>query len=66
MTHLQLTDPDFAIDVISLIRVEWSKSISRREWLHRLKGFGLFVEAGKVLTLRDRQTICDLPAVLCD
>jgi len=66
MTHGQLTDPEFANDVIGLIRDERAKSVSKREWLHRLKGLGVFVDDGKVFTLRDRRTVCELPAALCE
>ena len=66
MTQAQFTDPVFANDVIGLIREERTKSVSRREWLHRLKGLGLLVDAGKVFTMRDRQTVCELPAALCE
>jgi hypothetical protein len=66
MTHAQFTDPSFANDVIGLIQSERMKSVSRREWLHRLKGFGLVVDSGTVFTMRNRQTVCDLPAALCE
>lgn len=66
MTQTQFTDPSFTNDVIGLIRNERSRSLSRREWLHRLKGLGLCVEDGQVFTLRNRQTVCVLPAHLCE
>ena len=66
MTQAQFTDSTFANDVICMIRDERTKSVSRREWLHRLKGLGLVVDAGKVFTLRDRKTVCELPAALCE
>ena len=66
MTQAQLNDPTFVNDVVGLISDEWTKSVSRREWLHRLKGFGLTVDAGKVFNMCDGQTVCELPAVLCE
>ena len=66
MTYAQFTDPSFTNDVIGLVRNERLKSVSQREWHHRLKGLGLVVDAGKVLTLRDRLTVCELPAALCE
>ncbi len=66
MTQAQFTDPNFVNDVMGLIHHERTKSVSRREWLHRLKGLGLCVDEGMVFTLRDRQTVCELPAALCE
>lgn len=66
MTQPQFTDPAHTSDVLALLRAERSKSVSRREWLHRLRGLGLCIEADTVLTLRNRQTVCDLPAHLCE
>ena len=66
MTQAQYTDPRFAQDVLGMICEERSKSLSKREWLHRLKGLGLYVEADRVFTMRTRQSVCELPPYLCE
>lgn len=66
MTQAQFTDPNFNADLMGLVQAERLKSVSRREWLHRLRGFGLGIEGDAVYTLRNRLTVCELPPHLCE
>ena len=66
MTQTQLTDPYFADTVLGLVCEERSKSLSKREWVHRLKGLGLYISDNKVFTLRRDHTVCELPPYLCE
>ncbi|MEM8691413.1 MAG: hypothetical protein AAGG57_05965 [Pseudomonadota bacterium] len=54
--------------VIDLVKRERDLALSNREWRHRLKGFGYGIretENGAVIEmLRDRSTICSVPADL--
>lgn len=65
MTQTHFADPAFHGDILGLIQAELQKSISRREWLHRLKGHGLCIEDGTLCSLRTRKTVCALPAHMC-
>ncbi|MEO0402797.1 MAG: hypothetical protein AAF214_10515, partial [Pseudomonadota bacterium] len=55
--------------VVELVAHERAKSLSSREWKHRLAGFGYSIrdtELGQVIeTLPHRVVVCDLPAELC-
>ncbi|MEL6807480.1 MAG: hypothetical protein AAFO97_06840 [Pseudomonadota bacterium] len=55
-----------AAQVLDLVMSERSKALSRREWKHRLAGFGYGIretETGDVVeTLPDRVKVCTLPA----
>ncbi len=66
MTQAQLTDPKFAHEVLGLICEERSKSLSKREWLHRLKGLGLYIAEDAVFTMRRDHRVCELPPYLCE
>jgi hypothetical protein len=66
MTRTQLTDPHFASAVLGMVCEERAKSLSKREWLHRLKGLGLYVAENRVFTLRSDETVCELPPYLCE
>ncbi len=66
MTQTQLSDPHFADAVIGMVCEERSKSLSKREWIHRLKGLGLYIAEGKVFTMRRNQSVCELPPYLCE
>ena len=60
---------DFAnAQVLEFVISERNKALSRREWKHRLAGFGYGIretEFGDVLeTLTGRKDICVLPAAL--
>ncbi|MEL6452674.1 MAG: hypothetical protein AAFQ19_15575 [Pseudomonadota bacterium] len=54
--------------VLDLVSRERSKALSRREWKHRLAGYGYSIretDAGDVLeTLPHRVEVCVLPAQL--
>jgi len=57
-----------AAQVLDIVSRERGKSLSRREWKHRLAGMGYGIretEAGDILeTLPHRVEICSLPAHL--
>lgn len=54
--------------VLDLVNRERSRALSRREWKHRLAGYGYCIretEAGDVVeTLPHRVAVCKLPADL--
>ncbi|GGX39429.1 hypothetical protein GCM10007385_03050 [Tateyamaria omphalii] len=54
--------------VLDLVNRERSQALSRREWMHRLAGYGYCIretEAGDVVeTLPHRVAVCKLPAEL--
>lgn len=60
------TDPAIAAQVRTLVTAERQKSLSPREWKHRLAGYGYLVEDtlhGEVVkTLRHGEPICMLGA----
>ncbi len=64
MIQTHYSDPTFQSDILGMIQAERQKSVSRREWLHRLKGLGLCVEADTLRSLRTRKLVCTLPAHL--
>ncbi|WP_420861630.1 hypothetical protein [Algirhabdus cladophorae] len=60
------TDPLVATQVRNLVTAERQKSLSTREWKHRLAGYGYLVEDtlhGEVIkTLRHGEPVCMLGA----
>jgi len=66
MKQLQLIDPNYANSVLGMVCEERSKSLSKREWLHRLKGLGLYISDNKVFTMRRDHSVCELPPYLCE
>ncbi|WP_299047861.1 hypothetical protein [uncultured Tateyamaria sp.] len=61
-------DPFVEAQVLDLVNRERSQALSRREWKHRLAGYGYSIretDAGDVVeTLPHRVAICKLPAEL--
>jgi len=54
--------------ILDFVMTERSKALSRREWKHRLAGFGYGIretETGDVVeTLIGQEALCNLPAAL--
>ena len=61
-------DSFVAAQVLELVNRERAQALSRREWKHRLAGYGYSIretEAGDVVeTLPHRVQVCKLPASL--
>lgn len=66
MSIMMDQDRFVAAQVLDMVTRERGKSLSRREWKHRLAGMGYGIretEAGDILeTLPHRVEICPLPA----
>jgi hypothetical protein len=68
MSIISSQDQFVTAQIIELVSSERSKALSKREWKHRLAGYGYSIsetDAGDVLeTLPHHVKICTLPAVL--
>ncbi len=68
MTIIVKQDPLVTAQIIDLVVGERAKALSKREWKHRLAGYGYGIretDAGEVLeTLPHHIEICELPAEL--
>ena len=68
MSIISNQDQFVTAQIIELVSTERAKALSKREWKHRLAGYGYGIretDAGDVLeTLPHHVKICTLPAVL--
>ncbi len=65
MNRLNMNDPARIDEIRSLVAAERARSVSKREWQFRLKGFGLGIDGQHVTALHLNKPICTLPAELC-
>jgi hypothetical protein len=69
MSIISNQDQFMTAQIIELVATERSKALSKRDWKHRLAGFGYGIretDAGDVLeTLPHHVEVCTLPAELC-
>lgn len=68
MSIISNQDQFVTAKIIELVTTERTKALSKREWKHRLAGYGYSIretDAGDVLeTLPHHQKVCVLPAEL--
>lgn len=69
MSILPNQDQFLSEHVIEMLTTERAKALSKREWKHRIAGYGYAIresDTGDVLeTLPHRVEVCTLPAELC-
>ena len=63
-------DPAEQASIIALLQSEHDKALSRREWTHRLAGYGYAIthtDHGDMVTALPRgEELCALPPQLCN
>jgi hypothetical protein len=61
-------DPFVAAQIVDLVVKERAKALSKREWKHRIAGYGYSIretaEGDMIETLPHRVAVCALPAEL--